>query len=53
MTFSQQDVSTCQWFSRLPSALDRQSAGRLAWLFLGAVLARAKNRYQLDPRGGA
>jgi hypothetical protein len=29
----------CQWFSRLPSALDRRSAPRFALLFLGAVLA--------------
>ena len=42
MTFLQQDPRTCQWFSRLASALDRRSAARLAWLFLGAVLARGR-----------
>ena len=31
---------SCQWFSRLASALDRRSAPRLALLFLGAILAR-------------
>src|SRR6476619_5790067 len=30
------------WFSRLASALDPQSAPRLAWLFVGAVLARGR-----------
>jgi hypothetical protein len=42
VTFSQQDPRTCQWFSRLASPLDRRSAARLAWLFLGAVLARGR-----------
>jgi hypothetical protein len=30
------------WFSRLASALDRRSAARLAWLLVGAVLARGR-----------
>ena len=33
---------SCHWFSRLASALDRRSAPRLAWLFVGAVLARGR-----------
>jgi hypothetical protein len=32
----------CHWFSRLASALDPRSAPRLAWLFVGAVLARGR-----------
>jgi hypothetical protein len=32
--------ASCQWFSRLASALDCRSAHRLALLFFGAVLAR-------------
>jgi hypothetical protein len=42
MTFSHQDVPACQWFSRLAAFLDRRSAARLAWLFLGAILARGR-----------
>ena len=42
MTSSHQDVPPCQWFSRLAAFLDRRSAPRLAWLFLGAVLARGR-----------
>ncbi len=42
MTSSHQDVPPCQWFSRLAAFLDRRSAARLAWLFLGAVLARGR-----------
>ena len=42
MTFSHQDVPPCQWFSRLAAFLDRRSAPRLAWLFVGAVLARGR-----------
>ena len=42
MTSSHQDASSCQWFSQLAGALDRRSAGRLALLFLGAVLARGR-----------
>jgi hypothetical protein len=42
MTSSHQDVPPCQWFSRLAAFLDRRSAPRLAWLFLGAVLARVR-----------
>jgi DDE superfamily endonuclease len=42
MTSSHQDATSCQWFSRLASALDRRSAPRLVWLFLGAVLARGR-----------
>jgi hypothetical protein len=42
MTSSHQDATSCQWFSRLASALDRRSAPRLVRLFLGAVLARGR-----------
>jgi hypothetical protein len=42
MTSSQQDKTSCQWFSRLASALDPRSAPRLAWLFIGAILARGR-----------
>jgi len=42
MTSSHQDAAPCQWFSFLASALDRRSAPRLVWLFLGAVLARGR-----------
>jgi hypothetical protein len=34
--------SSCHWFSVLASVLDRRSAIRLAWLFVGAVLARGR-----------
>ena len=34
--------SSCHWFSRLASALDPRSGPRLAWLFVGAVLARGR-----------
>src|SRR3954454_11519702 len=40
MTSSHQHTPSCQWFSRLASALDPRSAPRLARLLLGAVLAR-------------
>jgi hypothetical protein len=33
---------SCRWFSRLASALDPRSAPRLAWLFVGAVLASGR-----------
>ena len=33
---------SCHWFSRLASALDVRSAPRLAWLLVGAVLARGR-----------
>src|SRR3954451_21479970 len=33
---------SCQWFSRLASALDPRSATRLAWLLVGAILARGR-----------
>jgi DDE superfamily endonuclease len=33
---------SCHWFSVLASALDPRSAPRLAWLFVGAVLARGR-----------
>src|SRR6476659_2957236 len=33
---------SCQWFSRLTSALDPRSAPRLAWLLVGAILARGR-----------
>jgi hypothetical protein len=42
MTSSHPLPVTCQWFTRLASALDRRSAPRLALLFLGAVLARGR-----------
>ena len=42
MTSSHPIPAPCQWFSRLASALDRRSAPRLAWLFLGALLARGR-----------
>ncbi len=32
----------CHWFSVLASALDPRSASRLAWLFVGAILARGR-----------
>lgn len=34
--------ASCHWFSRLASALDPRSAPRLAWLLVGAVLARGR-----------
>lgn len=34
--------SSCHWFSRLASALDPRSRPRLAWLLVGAVLARGR-----------
>jgi hypothetical protein len=43
MTSPHQDVPPWQWFSRLAAFLDRRSAPRLAWLFLGAVLARGRS----------
>jgi hypothetical protein len=42
MTSSHQDGPACQWFSHLAAFLDRRSAPRLAWLFVGAVLARGR-----------
>ena len=42
MTSSHPDVPPCQWFSRLAASLDRRSTLRLAWLFLGALLARGR-----------
>lgn len=33
---------SCHWFSALARALDPRSAPRLAWLFVGAVLARGR-----------
>jgi DDE superfamily endonuclease len=42
VTSSHPTPAPCQWFSRLASALDRRSAPRLAWLFLGALLARGR-----------
>jgi DDE superfamily endonuclease len=42
MTSLHQDLAPCQWFSRLAECLDRRSAPRLVWLFLGAVLARGR-----------
>ena len=34
--------ASCHWFSRLASALDPRSAPRLAWLLVGAILARGR-----------
>jgi DDE superfamily endonuclease len=33
---------SCHWFPRLASALDPRSAPRLAWLLVGAILARGR-----------
>src|SRR3954470_12099 len=33
---------SCHWFSALAAALDPRSAPRLAWLLVGAVLARGR-----------
>src|SRR5215204_1536681 len=33
---------SCHWFSRFAAALDPRSAPRLAWLLVGAVLARGR-----------
>src|SRR5437764_14112015 len=33
---------SCHWFSRLAYALDPRSGPRLAWLLVGAVLARGR-----------
>src|SRR4051812_17462526 len=33
---------SCHWFSRLAAALDPRSGPRLAWLLVGAVLARGR-----------
>src|SRR6516225_1525527 len=40
VTSSHQEVPSCQWFSPLAASLD--CTLRLAWLFLGAVLARGR-----------
>src|SRR4051794_27827802 len=42
MSFSQSTPALCQWFSQLAAALDRRSAVRLAFVFVGAVLARGR-----------
>jgi hypothetical protein len=42
MPSSHQLPASCHWFSRLASALDPRSAPRLAWLLVGAVLARGR-----------
>jgi hypothetical protein len=42
MTSSHPTPAPCHWFSRLASALDPRSAPRLAWLLVGAVLARGR-----------
>jgi len=42
MSSSHPTPPSCQWFSRLASALDPRSAPRLARLFLGAILARGR-----------
>src|SRR3954454_19860261 len=42
MPLSQHTLTSCQWFSQLAAALDRRSAIRLAFVFLGAILARGR-----------
>lgn len=42
MTSSHTPSPLCQWFWTLAGSLDPRSAGRLALLFLGAVLARGR-----------
>ena len=42
MTSSHPLPPSCHWFSHLASALDPRSAPRLAWLLVGAVLARGR-----------
>src|SRR5262245_30420414 len=42
MSSSRPTPSPCHWFSILASALDPRSAPRLAWLLVGAVLARGR-----------
>jgi hypothetical protein len=42
MTSSHPLPAPCQWFARLTSAVDCRSAPRLAFLFLGAVLAQGR-----------
>src|SRR3954465_3501919 len=42
MTSSHPIPAPCHWFVRLSAVLDRRSAPRLAFLFLGAVLARGR-----------
>jgi hypothetical protein len=42
MTSSHPLPLSCHWFSRLASALDLRSAPRLAWLLVGAILARGR-----------
>src|SRR5215207_9533788 len=42
MPFSHPTPIPCQWFSQLAAALDRRSAVRLAWVFVGALLARGR-----------
>ena len=42
MTSSHPTPAPCQWFSWLAAALDRRSAPRLTFLFLGAILARRR-----------
>ena len=42
MPSSHPDPPSCQWFSALAAALDPRSGPRLAWLLVGAVLARGR-----------
>ena len=42
MSSSQPTPPPCHWFSALGAALDPRSGPRLAWLFVGAVLARGR-----------
>jgi len=39
MTSSHPTPAPCQWFVRPSNALDRRTAAKLAWLFVGAILA--------------
>src|SRR5439155_2225243 len=42
MPFSHPTPTACHWFSHVAAALDRRSAVRLTWVFVGAVLARGR-----------
>ena len=42
MSSLRQDAPSRQWFDRLAAPLDRRSAARLVFLFLGALLARGR-----------
>ena len=42
MTSSHPTSPPCHWFSLLASVLDPRSGPRLAWLLVGAILARGR-----------